>query len=80
MNASDVKSGHPVAEGRYVVFVRCQAAQARDWVEPIIMTWANDRWHSTFIGDRRILGWLGPLPVLKADDIADEPAPEVYDL
>lgn len=77
--ATMVQHGTPKAEGRYVVFVRCQAGAASDWVEPLIMAWSGGRWHTTFIGDRRILGWLGPLPVLKVTDI-DEPMLLSYDL
>lgn len=64
-----VQTGTPTVEARYVAFVRCSAAQARDWVEPLIMTWHGGRWHTTFINQRRIIGWLGPLPVLKVADI-----------
>ena len=78
MKASDIQHGNPQIEGRYVVFVQCQAAQAKAWVEPTIMTWAGDRWHSTFIAQRNVLGWIGPLPVMK---VADLKAPDMeYDL
>lgn len=68
--ASEIKTGTPQVEGRYVAFVRCQASQAREWVEPIIMTWHGGHWHTTFIAQRRVIGWIGPLPVLKVEDIA----------
>ena len=69
MSAGKVQRGTPTADGRYVVFVRCQAASARDWVEPLIMTWANGRWHTSFLPVTRIIGWIGPLPALKVSDI-----------
>lgn len=69
------KTGEPQAEGRYVAFIRCQAQGANEWVEPVIMTWQGGKWH-TGMGQRRIVGWLGPLPVMKAMDIE---VPE-YDL
>lgn len=68
--ATEIKTGTPQAEGRYVAFVRCQVAAAREWVEPIVMAWHGGRWHTSMISQRRIIGWLGPLPVLKVDDLA----------
>ncbi|MBA3831635.1 MAG: hypothetical protein H0X34_07040 [Chthoniobacterales bacterium] len=79
MNATDIKTGSPKIDGRYVAFVRCQAVQAKDWVEPIIMTWHSSRWHTTYIANRQIIGWLGPIPVMKADDI-EAKAPVEFDL
>lgn len=75
--ATLVENGTPKHEGRYVAFLQCQAVQAQDWVEPIIMAWHGGRWHTTFIANRRIIGWIGPLPVLKVKDL-DEP--QVFDL
>lgn len=72
MNAAQIKSGKPQVDGRYVAFVQCQAAAARDWIEPLIVTWANDRWHTSFIPVSRILGWMGPIPVLKVADLAEQ--------
>lgn len=71
MSPADINTGKPMIEGRYVAFVRCEAAQAQAWVEPIIMTWAGEHWHTTFIGQRRVLGWIGPLPVMKAIDLIE---------
>lgn len=73
MNAADIKAGKPSAEGRYVVFIQCEVAAARDWVEPVIMTWAGGKWHTTFLKPK-IIGWLGPIPVMKVADI--EPTPK----
>jgi hypothetical protein len=77
MNAADIRTGKPGVDGRYVVFVQCAAVQARDWVEPVIMTWAGERWHTTF-AKPNIRGWLGPIPVMKVADI-ETPTKE-YDL
>lgn len=71
MNAADIRTGAPKADGRYVVFIQCAAAQARDWVEPVIMPWASGKWHTTFLKPK-IIGWLGPIPVMKVVDIAQE--------
>lgn len=68
--ATMVQSGKPQTDGRYVVFVQCDVAAAKAWVEPLIMAWSGERWHTTYIANRRILGWIGPLPVLKVDDLA----------
>lgn len=79
--ATHIQTGTPKADGRYVVFIRCQAAAARDWVEPIIMTWHSECWNTSFIPKHGIIGWLGPLPVLKVTDIeATAPAPPEFDL
>jgi len=72
-------TGDPIIDGRYVAFIRCEASQAKAWVEPVIMTWHDRRWHSTFIPQRRVIGWLGPLPVLKVEDI-EVAAPPAFDL
>lgn len=71
-----IRTGDPVVEARYVAFIRCEASQGKAWVEPIIMVWATGRWHSSFIPQRRVLGWIGPLPVLKVADISEQ----VFDL
>lgn len=71
--------GNPSAEGRYVVFIRCEAPQAKAWVEPVIMPWHGGRWHSTFVSPRKVLGWIGPLPVLKVEDI-EANVPQDFDL
>ncbi len=69
MSPADIRTGKPKVEGRYVVFIQCAAVQARDWVEPIILTWASDRWHTAYAA-HKIIGWLGPIPVMKVADIA----------
>lgn len=68
------ETGKPPKEGRYVAFVRCEAMAAKAWVEPIIVTWCGGRWQSSLIAQRRVLGWIGPLPVLKVDDLDFPPA------
>lgn len=42
-----IETGTPPADGRYVVFVRCEARQVNEWAEPIIAAW-----HGTFRKDR----------------------------
>lgn len=69
----DIQTGNPKAEGRYVAFIRCQAAAAADWIEPALMTWSGGRWHSSFLPQRAVLGWIGPLPVLKVSDLQSFP-------
>lgn len=69
MTGADIKTGNPKVEGRYLTFLRCQAPQARHWVEPVILTWSGDRWHTSFIAQNSVLGWIGPIPVMKADDL-----------
>lgn len=69
----------PVAEGRYVVFVPClKAAPNGLFVEPTIATWHGNKWH---IAEKRpVVGWLGPLPVLKNSDFFQPIAKPEYDL
>lgn len=76
MNAGAIQTGSPKLDGRYVAFIQCDAAQAREWVEPVIMTYSNGKWHTTFLKNK-IVGWLGPIPPMK---VADIEATEVYDL
>lgn len=64
----------PPEEGRYVVFVRCESYQVKDWLEPEIATWAGGRWHNR----RHVFAWFGPLPLCKWADFKG-PARE-YDL
>lgn len=64
----EIHTGQPVAEGCYVAFVRCEAASAREWCEPILATWHGERWH---LGSRPVYGWIGPLPIAKALDLVD---------
>lgn len=71
----EISTGSPKVEGRYVVFIQCDPAGAREWVEPVIMTWSSSKWHTTFL-KRKICGWIGPLPVMK---VSAFPQPE-YDL
>lgn len=68
-----ISTGNPTADGRYVVFTRCQAATAREYCEPIIVTWAGGKWHF----GRRVYGWIGPLPICRALDLVE---PREYDL
>lgn len=69
MIADLINTGNPIIDARYVALIRCEASQAGDWVEPVIMAWAGGKWHTTFIPRRKVLGWIGPLPVLKVDDM-----------
>ena len=71
-----IEQGPPPMEGRYVVYCRCESAQVRDWVEPIIATYTPGKWHVP--GNRGVLGWSGPIPPMKAD--AFFVAPKEYDL
>lgn len=73
------QTGNPKTDGRYVVFCRCKAMSARDWVEPILLAWSNGAWVSSFVNLSGIIGWIGPLPVLKVDEI-QKPAAIEYDL
>jgi len=66
-----IERGAPKLDGRYVVFIQCNAMAARDWVEPVVMTWSAGKWHTEFL-KRKIIGWLGPLPVLKVDAIEEK--------
>lgn len=79
MTALSINTGAPKADGRYVAFIRCQAAQVRDFVEPIIMVWHGGKWQSTFMPRANVVAWCGPIPVMKISDIAAS-ATEVYDL
>jgi hypothetical protein len=78
VNPADIQTGKPKLDGRYVVLVRCTAQAARDWVEPLIMTWHSGRWHTSNLS-AKIVGWLGPIPVMKVADIPEEPVQE-FDL
>jgi len=71
VNAANIKTGNPKIEGRYVALVQITAHQASEWVEPVILTWASGRWHTWHRG---IVGWIGPIPVMKVADIVVPPA------
>jgi len=60
----DVKTGQPVAEGRYIGFKRIKPTP--EWCEPYLVTWAGGKWH----GDAP-LGWIGPLPVVRVVDLLE---------
>jgi hypothetical protein len=63
--------GNPIFDARYVVFVALEkAAPLGHFVEPLIAAWANGKWHTT--DPRKVLGWIGPLPVLKVTDFFDD--------
>lgn len=64
--AHEIQLGTPKVDGRYVVFFQCESHQAAEWVEPVIMTYAGNRWH---LQGRKVLGWIGPLPVMKVADL-----------
>lgn len=68
-----IETGKPAIDGLYLVFV---PAVVREWLEPQIAMWHKGAWHfrhSTQKYDCDVLGWSGPIPVMKAQ-------PLVYDL
>ncbi len=69
MSPLDVQLDKPSIDGRYVCFIRCAPAQAKAWVEPVIMVWHSDRWKSTFMPQANVFGWIGPIPPMKAIDL-----------
>jgi hypothetical protein len=51
------------------------------------MTWANNRWHTTFFELNRIMGYYGPIPPMRDEDIGhtqlaelQATKPQEYDL
>lgn len=77
----NICKGTPAAAGRYVIFTPCRSHQVSQYLEPSIAVWDCIRWHRE--PGAPIFGWLGPLPVLLADDrdfVESAPPPKEYDL
>lgn len=63
--------GNPLFDARYVVFVPLfKEAPNGHYVEPQIAAWSGNKWHMA--DSRPVLGWIGPLPVLKVSDFVPE--------
>jgi len=71
-----IQTGQPLVEGRYVVFMQCQSHQVRDYVEPHVASWHDGRWNAR----HDVLGWIGPLPVLRVHELAELAEIQEYDL
>lgn len=70
-----IQTGTPPKDGRYVGFRRCDSYQAKDWCEPVIVTWEDQRWHCAF----HIFGWIGPIPLAPWKDLVNSEIQE-FDL
>lgn len=64
----EIQTSKPTVEGRYVVYIQCASYQVCDWCEPIIATWAGNRWHT----HHGVFGWIGPLPVAHSGPLLDK--------
>jgi hypothetical protein len=61
----DYQIGEPTIEGRYVIFTPCEAASAREYLEPYFATWHGGKWHWA----DPVWCWIGPLPVIHGGEI-----------
>jgi hypothetical protein len=72
----EISVGQPQVEGRYVVFMQCASHQVRHCTEPHIATWHGGKWHARY----DVLGWIGPLPVMRVHELAELAEQQEYDL